>query len=1487
MKRLLLLLVMLSSVFTFTFAVVSNIASSAWWGGGWGGWYIPTTTTATTTIPTTTTATTTTKYYSWTWKIIIPAWKTKVISFSQELSEIKFSKSSDFTIMTLEWWNWQSLDNKLENYKPLKGYWVYNARWTDLVITYKVKPNISWADKLLQRKLYPGWNLIWISQPGVNKSYYKSLALGNLQFGEAIDFSNSNFSSTKDESYNSNFTVKSYSNGFDMFEWLWYGVFLSYNSYLPGVQDETTSTGAIKVLETTYTHTNPTPPHNGWRNYTCSKFTNTYDIKTQILDNGEHKYYYPNSEQNELIKVKYILSWDRINGFSGLVFNKITFYLTDLSTNEKNTITGVKLYLSWNVIWTWIINSNNKIIFSGLNYTIPYDTTWIILELKSDLLSIEEQDTYNFGVRYSTSSDDVEINQWTWIVYGKTTYTSNNHCSNDNSNLKDILWHILGASNSYNTYITVSNPVLSLINNYRYGRGIYQDIIWWETWVELQKFTLSAKYDNILLTGLYFTNKDTDSNISPSLNENVVSNLHIEDGSGNTYGSCVIEWWRIWCLNLTGLIVENNKSKELKLVWDFAEIRDASQTNKQFEINLTDIISKWKKSGLVLNKVWNSNINRTDHFNKTIWTRYNLKLRKAFLYFSWFNLKDTQLKEWQDMVIYKLKTRVKWEKVSLWHISISLVGKLAWKTIWNRLYLSWYNLYSKNDNKKILSVKWIKYNNELFTWIKYDFLCDNFRDTNCWISLNFSTWEVLLSWENILDILWNVYKVKEYDSINFNIWNTYYSDLSDINHTSWNSDTSNRSTDWFNVQEEHSTMPFPQMHSPQIHFSFDWFWKPKLTVGNSVAWIVWNVLWSNYVLANEDNQSFTSFPVKAKNSDIKLKQLRLKFTWDNQTLALVKNISLVDNNGNVLSTGSLSDNYVDFNNINYTVVKDTQDNLSLKISLNALTTGLVNNEFTAYVDDFVAEDSNWNDINIWNGKYIDGVLWNSKIEDVLLWTYKIYKTMIFVSRTDGFLSNKTFIAGSSNLNVMWATVQANNVRDLTINTVQIQLTWTASKNYISTAKLVVNGQVVDTESVNGADVTFNGLNVPVAKWGTQKLDVQIDTTTSITGGKTIIPKITNIGYVDADGNSYNYNTVVNGVTWTATPAASLAMTLNSNSPVEQVVAANPNVETEVARFDFRPTNDNAKIQELLLENGTSWSIVTGADSLISNVYVYDTNGNKLWTASLVNGYVDFNFANTVELLKDKTTTLIVKVQANIINSLSLTNKSVKFAIAKSHNTQETKVISESNWPEIAAGNITNTATSNKIYFRKTLLTFANNVQTTTALSNGSNDIYLWSATADQAGAAKIKGFHLDLSMNGANIENGTGDYELYINGSKVTNTNVNIVVNGTGSATTGVVVTLTWNYSDGYEISAASTINFKLVATNVSNAATNDSITVRLNNNGTDASVIYTGGEALNTTNSVVWSDEAAKATTTMTTTGWFTDADLLSLPINSITLTK
>ena len=494
-----------------------------------------------------------------------------------------------------------------------------------------------------------------------------------------------------------------------------------------------------------------------------------------------------------------------------------------------------------------------------------------------------------------------------------------------------------------------------------------------------------------------------------------------------------------------------------------------------------------------------------------------------------------------------------------------------------------------------------------------------------------------------------------------------------------------------------------------------------------------------------------------------------------------------------------------------------------------------------------------------------------------------------VSKVDGYASKDYIIAGATNFKLLGAQAQVNNVGSVTVTDLTVNLSGgsNASNGYISVAKLVVDGKVVDTESVSSSSVTFNGLNINIPKASTKVFNVLVDTTTNLTGSIQAI--ITRIHYIDQYGNDGSYTTPVTGTVFTVKTGAELNITLNSNSPVEQVLAANPNVETEVARFDIKPVYDSAQIQELVLHNvDDSGNTVKSGDSLIQSVYLYDTNGNKLAEASLSSGQVDFYLSNPLELDRDQTTTLVVKVKTSSINDVSVTNIPVRFKLVYTgYAGAKTRITSISNGNEIALDS-SNQPTANKIVFRKTLLTFANDEQTSTTLNNGGdNDIYLWSATADQAGAAKIHQFRIYLNASNSNIT--WSDFRLYHDGNKFISGSDVVIKPSTVTPAGYVTVIFTGtNYKNGFEISAGSTVKFRLVATVNGATGDNDSVTAQLKDDYTGDYEIFSGVKFDDYSgNAVIWSDEAAKSTVTTDTKDWFGAKGLLSLPLNSETLSR
>ncbi len=1114
MKKVVMYLLMSLSLFCFLgFAnweeTVSSASGWGWW-GGWGWWYSFTTSHSTTSHSTIShSIVTETKYYSWTWKIVVNPWETKVISFPQELSEIHFSKTKHFSIMTLEWWDWSFVWWWVENYIPLKWYWVYNEQWDPLVITYKVKPNIDWTKRMLQRRLYAWWNLIWISQPWVNKYYYKTEALWNLSFGQIIDFSNSKFWTTKNDSFNPEFSVKSYTNGFYLWEWLWYGIFLSNNSYLGWVQDITSETGAIVVSETHVVQNdnedntgNNTGNNTTDRTTTCTETINNYWIKYKVLENWAEKYYYPWKKNAKIFAIQFETTWDhkRTSGFSGLALTKIWFKLSNISDDEFSGefLKNIRLVYSWDTIWTGILDLTGKtIIFSGLNYV--FETTWndIQLDLHADIdknaLNTERNRTYNFGISYSKSSPVyTTFEENNEVVVWQKTYTSTSwRCSSKwTTDIGDILWSILGGW--YNWSITIWNPSLTLVSRLSTSK----DVIWWETWVVLNEFTLRASYDDVLITSLFFANFNW-SDIYPSLTENVISNVKIVDDSWNVYWNCEVWWGKIACINLTWLIINKNEDKTIKLVADFASITDASQPDI-FRIYLTDIVAKWKESWITLKKLWGYNINRTYHFDEKTKCSITIRYRKAFLYFSGLDLPTTELKEGEN-IVYKVATKVKGEKVEIWQLRFHMKWIIWWTKIATPLILSWNKLLLKDNNLNtygiILELNWIRYNSTVLSWKWYNWYC---RQDDCDFRYIFSSWNIL-TWDWILEIILSFPKIikNDYFVLNASIW-WDYSDLSSQNHTEFN--TSDRSSDRFNFD-------IPKWS----YLAFDLFWKPELKVDT-----VQTDYKTDYLIVWTNDNKVAEFNFTADDGDVVLSWLRVNLCdsvscilnsieWYDKSydLSYVKLVKLYNENNNLLATWTLNNSgYVDFVNLNYNISKDETKKLIIKIDTQTWTNLLSWNILNVWIEDIVAYSS-WNVVKSVNSKYVDEKLWWSDVSTLWL-TYNIeyqpVKSLITISSEN---LSASLVNGEQTIYKLNAT--ADSAGSVYLKKFTLDLNWTLSgdsenfMNYITWYKIYVN----DLELENtGYNYTLSGNTVifeftgdyktwyEITAWSTVNFDVR-------------------------------------------------------------------------------------------------------------------------------------------------------------------------------------------------------------------------------------------------------------------------------------------------------------------------------------------------------------------------------------------------------------
>ncbi len=488
-----------------------------------------------------------------------------------------------------------------------------------------------------------------------------------------------------------------------------------------------------------------------------------------------------------------------------------------------------------------------------------------------------------------------------------------------------------------------------------------------------------------------------------------------------------------------------------------------------------------------------------------------------------------------------------------------------------------------------------------------------------------------------------------------------------------------------------------------------------------------------------------------------------------------------------------------------------------------------------------------------------------------------------VARTDGYApTGEKVVKGVSEFKILKFTVQANNVRDLTINGFDVDLL-TGDKDGLSTIRVVVDGEVKDTEDLSDGSATFNGLDVVVPKGQTKDIELLLDITTAY--NTTTYPKLqiraNNFDVIDSNGNTVDTaGKLVDSATFDVIDAGSVNIVLDSNSPTISVHAANPATEVEVARYKFKALDDDLEIQELTLVNWSWTAVTTDADSVISTVYIYDTNGEKLGEATLTEGKVYFPLSTPIVLPRNEEKVLVIKVKPNYINSESQTNKYVAFKLTGDYNGYLTKIISKSNGVEVTVPTVD---AADKQYFRKTIITVsADNING--SLVNGTNVLYTFTLTPDTAGSAKVKAlrFNIDVSDVDTATALTLNNFELYINGGLIDNgTKVTWDATTLTAWTHTLTATFTGTYINGYEFGSPITIELKA---NVSNSEDNDSVTTKIDERSTDMGVFAYSGYAGDF--SIIWSDKAADVVD-LNTVDWFTEANIPGVPASTQTLTK
>ena len=217
--------------------------------------------------------------------------------------------------------------------------------------------------------------------------------------------------------------------------------------------------------------------------------------------------------------------------------------------------------------------------------------------------------------------------------------------------------------------------------------------------------------------------------------------------------------------------------------------------------------------------------------------------------------------------------------------------------------------------------------------------------------------------------------------------------------------------------------------------------------------------------------------------------------------------------------------------------------------------------------------------------------------------------------------------GDTDVTVLKWKAVAGSTEPVTIETVTVKRTGTADASDTKNIELydVTDGKSLGTvENWNSEDkATWSNLNIVVDKGKTHRFKIMLD----VVGGVSSSAKTINVDLIDgsdvlvsAKGDTYgfyitpSYDSSWDGQATTSQTiqSGSLTITKASDTPATGNIAAGDNVKLGV--FDFEVKGEDVKVSALKVKaasdtSGTALSSGGFADSDITNVALYDANGN--------------------------------------------------------------------------------------------------------------------------------------------------------------------------------------------------------------------------------------------------------------------------------------
>ncbi len=480
--------------------------------------------------------------------------------------------------------------------------------------------------------------------------------------------------------------------------------------------------------------------------------------------------------------------------------------------------------------------------------------------------------------------------------------------------------------------------------------------------------------------------------------------------------------------------------------------------------------------------------------------------------------------------------------------------------------------------------------------------------------------------------------------------------------------------------------------------------------------------------------------------------------------------------------GTVANDYILTFDSSYTVTQDTKIKIVADID-NAATTG---NRFSAVVR---AQDAGDHDfLSGQSAEYTndENVLPTDTVGQATGNVVTIQNSLVTVSRNDGFTSPEDVVPGVQMETFAKWNIRANDAADLTIREAVIKTFDAAGTDldtsFIPACYLYIGGsQVGDAEVPNGAagnaTMTFNGLNVPLARNTDKQMELRCDISTGAPGGNVVGFQLNNLDIEDDNSNGATFNPTLplaNTAYFQVQNTGTLTVVRDDSTPDSGFIVAESS-GTGVFVLKMTAKNDAVQVREFSLGTvDSSFNTVNDTDGRVS-LYELSYPGGST-TAAAVNGLVKFNLGSTstLKINKDQSVKVTVKAITNDITQAIDTGKVLTLATIPEIVGQGTGfdptdpglfdpaatdgvyAISDSLGQELGAGELAVSGFSDDFVITDTKGTFANVTPGSTTLVQGSEQtLYTFVVASDAHNDFDLNRVTFDMSVVAAGVSNIT------------------------------------------------------------------------------------------------------------------------------------